>query len=151
MVLLAGCYSLQPAGATVVQPGNMIAMDINDAGRVALGGAMGPEIAQIEGRVVQNEGGVFTIAVTDVHLLRGGDQVWRGENVKVRSEWVNTIYERRLAKVQSVMLAAAGVAAAGLLVSRGLNGLGDPSHPEPSPADTGHTTRRPNGRTVKQP
>jgi hypothetical protein len=32
--------------------GEKVAFDVNDAGRVALGGSLGPEIAQIEGRVV---------------------------------------------------------------------------------------------------
>jgi len=51
--LLAGCYTLQPAGGVVPSVGTQVAFDVNDVGRLALGGSMGPEIGQIEGRVVQ--------------------------------------------------------------------------------------------------
>src|SRR6185503_9838794 len=46
--LSAGCYSLEPAAGITPKPGMEFAWDINDVGRVALGGAMGPEISQVE-------------------------------------------------------------------------------------------------------
>jgi hypothetical protein len=141
LTLLAGCYELQPAGSTVPQPGQAIALDINDAGRVALGGSMGPEIGQVEGRLVQNAGNEYLMAVTDVHFLRGGDQVWRGENVRIPSGYVTTVYARRLSKAKTVALAVVGVGAVALLASRGLGGLGDVNRPEPPPGDTSHTQR----------
>jgi hypothetical protein len=142
LTLLAGCYELQPAGGTVPQPGQAIALDINDAGRVALGGSMGPEIGQVEGRLVQNSGNEYLMAVTDVHFMRGGDQPWRGENVHIRSDYVSTVYARRLSKTKTAVMAAAGVGVVALLATRGLGGLGDASHPEPTPGDTAHTQRR---------
>ena len=60
-VPLVGCYTLQPTGGPVPQPGTVIGLDINDAGRVALGGSMGPEIGQVEGRLVQRDNSEFVV------------------------------------------------------------------------------------------
>src|SRR6516165_8934241 len=100
-VFLVGCYTLQPTGGTVPQPGTLMAFDINDAGRVALGGSMGPEISQIEGRLAGREGADYLVSVTDVHLLRGGDQVWHGETVTLKAEYVSSLYERRFSAARS--------------------------------------------------
>ena len=48
-LLLAGCYTLQPARGVTPEIGARVAFDVNDAGRVVLGGSMGPEIDQVEG------------------------------------------------------------------------------------------------------
>ena len=143
LVWSAGCYELRPAGTTAPQPGETIGLDISDAGRVALGGSMGPEIGQVEGRLVERTPTDYVVAVTDVHMLRGGEQTWTGENIHIPAGYVTTVYERRLSKAKSVALAAVGVGAVAVLVSRGLNGLGDASRPEPSPGDTAHTVLRP--------
>ena len=136
------CYTLQMAQGTDIPNGTQIALDINDAGRVALGGLIGPEIAQIEGRLQAKENSEYVIAVSVVKLLRGGEQIWKGEQVRIRTEFVSRTYERRLSRARSV---AAGTAGAGLLlfiVSRAIVGsvLGDEGI---LPSDTVKTQRRP--------
>lgn len=142
-LLLVGCYTLQPTGGPVPQPGTIIGLDLNDAGRAALGGSMGPEIGQVEGRLIQKDSGEFVVAVTDVHLLRGGDQVWRGEEVHIKSGYVSSVYERKFSVSRSAVLAAAGVGAAALIATRGLTGLGSTDQGGKTPGDTAHTQRRP--------
>src|SRR6187401_2195337 len=66
--LLAGCYTLQPSRGATPQPGKIIGLDINDAGRVALSGSMGPEIGQIEGRLVSRDSAEYVVGVTTLHL-----------------------------------------------------------------------------------
>lgn len=143
MVVVAGCYELQPA-TTGVEPtlGSEIALDVSDAGRVALGGSMGPEIAQIEGRLVQRDSSEYLVAVSAVHLLRGGAQVWSGERVHMKSDYVTKIYEKRFSRGRSVALGSVGLAGVVLLVTRSILGGGttDPGVP---PSDTGHAQRRP--------
>ena len=89
--LLVGCYTLQPTGGPVPKVGTIIGLELNDAGRAALGGSMGPEIGQVEGRLVEKDSGEFVIAVSALHLLRGGEQVWHGETVHIKSEYVSSI------------------------------------------------------------
>ncbi len=139
---MAGCYTLRPAVAGVLpEVGTVVALDVNDAGRLALGGAMGPEIAQIEGRLIETKNGEHVVAVSAVRLLRGAVQVWSGEKVRIRSEYLTSVYERRLSRGRTIALSAAtigGVTA--FLVSRNLIGSGSSGDPV-IPGDTGASAR----------
>lgn len=140
--LLVGCYTLQPTGGPVPKVGTIIGLELNDAGRAALGGSMGPEIGQVEGRLVEKDSGEFVIAVSALHLLRGGEQVWHGETVHIKSEYVSSIYERRFSAGRSAALAAAGVGAVAIIATRSLIGLGSTDQGRP-PGDTATAQRRP--------
>jgi hypothetical protein len=143
-VLVVGCYSLQPTMTPAPQlVGKVVGLDINDAGRAALGGSMGPSIKQVEGRLVQRDSGEFIVAVDALHLFEGGEQVWHGETVHIKSEYVSSLSERRFSPGRSAVLAAAGVGAIAFLASRSLLGLGTGDDPKVSPGDTMHTQRRP--------
>jgi hypothetical protein len=119
-VVLAGCYTLQPVGTVVPAVGTRVALDVNDAGRVALGGSMGPEIDQIEGLLLQRDSAEYLIAVSSVQLLRGGEQRWNGESVHVKNEFVTSIQQRTFSPGRTIALSAVGVAAVGWLLRRSL-------------------------------
>jgi hypothetical protein len=141
VVLMAGCYTLQPAKGIVPEVGTQVALDVNDSGRVALGGAMGPEIAQVEGRLLSKDDGGYLLGVSAIRLVRGGEQVWRGEQVRIKPEHVSSVYVRRFSTPRSVALGtslAGGFAA--FLVTRALRGAGNGGDPGVQP-DTGNTQR----------
>ncbi|MFI5228184.1 MAG: hypothetical protein ACHQWU_03890 [Gemmatimonadales bacterium] len=144
VMTLGGCYTLQPTGGPVPEVGSRIAFDVNDAGRAALGGAMGPEIDQIEGLLVERDTADYLVAVSAVHLLRGGDQIWSGEQVHIKSAYVSRTYERRFSAGRTVVLSAIGVAAVAAFVSQTLIGSGADSPSKPSDS-TGATVRLPVG------
>ena len=123
------------------QPGVGIGLDISDAGRVALGGSMGPEIEQIEGRLIQFDNNEYVVGVTSLHLLRGGEQVWHGEQVHVKKEYVTSVYERRFSTARSAALAAAGIGAVAYIATRAIAGSGSIDQPI-TPPESGHTSRR---------
>jgi hypothetical protein len=129
------------SGVTPV-PGQMMAMDITDAGRVALGGSIGPEIAQIEGRVVSNSGDQYELAVASVRLLRGGEQVWSGERIQLRKEFVSRVYEKKLSKGRTAIASAGGLAIVAFIATKKIAGagLGDEGK---LPVDTADSQRRP--------
>lgn len=139
---LAGCYTLEPARTSAPQPGSVIAVDITDAGRVALGGMIGPEIAQVEGRLIGADPSEYVIGVTDVRFLRGGDQVWHGETVHIKSEYVSARYDRRFSAVRSAALGAVAVGAVALIATKSLHGFGQGESGK-TPSDTGMTQRIP--------
>ena len=141
-VFLSGCYTLQPAGGIAPEIGDELAFDINDVGRVALGGSMGPEIAQVEGRLISRENSEYLVAVSSIHTLRGGDQVWKGEQVRIKSEYVGSAYQRHFSKERTFALGAVGAAAFGYLVTRSLLGSGND-------ADGGVTP--PGGSSIRVP
>jgi hypothetical protein len=121
---LVGCYTLQPTRGARPNVGENVAFDVNDAGRVALGGSLGPEISQIEGRVLGSENGEYVLAVSNIKLLRGGEQVWTGEHVRIKSDYVGTTYERKLSRPRTIAVGVAGAGLVAFFVTRSIKGSG---------------------------
>jgi len=119
-----------------------VAFDVNDAGRVALGGSMGPSILQIEGRLLDRDSAKYVVAVSDVHFLQGGQETWTGEKVSISSQYVSSIYERRFSATRTVVVGAIAVGAIAAIVGRSIIGSGE-GEPSKMPPDTGLTVRRP--------
>ena len=137
-VLLTGCYTLQPVGSVTPDVGTKLALDVNDAGRVALGGLIGPEIGQIEGRLLSQENGDMMLAVSQVRFLRGGVQTWTGERLSIKRDFVGSTYERRFHKGRTILLTSvlvAGVVA--IAASQDLLGFGNENSSNPRPIDPG--------------
>jgi hypothetical protein len=140
-VCVAGCYTLQPARGGLPPVGSRVAFDVTDSGRVALGGAMGPEIAQVEGRLVSKEDTAYVLAVSAIRLLRGGEQVWAGEQVRLRRSHVGSAYVRRFATGRSIAVGTTVVGGfAAFLITRALRGEGNEGDGR-IPPDTGQTHR----------
>lgn len=140
---LVGCYTLQPTGAGAPRPGEKIAFDVNDVGRAALGGSMGPEIGQIEGRLMQRDTTQYVVAVSAVRFLRGGEQPWSGETVRIKPEYVTTTYSRHFAQGRTLALGALAVGAVAFIVTRSLTGSGDEVKPTPNDTVTARISPRP--------
>ena len=118
--------------------GTRVAFDVNDAGRLALGGAMGPEIDQVEGKLLERTADEYMLSVTSVRYLRGGGhQTWTGESVRIKADHVATVYTRQFSKPRTIALAAAGGGALAFIVTQTLTGHGQdaPSVP-PDSAET---------------
>ena len=135
-VLMAGCYTLQPTMGVSPEIGNEMAFDITDVGRVGLGASMGPEIAQIEGRLVSRENAEYLVAVNNVKYLRGGEQPWKGEQVRLKSEYVGSTYQRHFSKGRTIALSAAGLGGAAFLLTRSLIGSARDDPPTTPPDGT---------------
>jgi hypothetical protein len=140
---LAGCYTLQPARGVPPAVGEQIAFDVNDTGRAALGGSMGPEIGQIEGRLLQKDTAQYLVAVSAVHLLRGGSQTWSGEPVRIKPDYVETTYTRHFARGRTIALSALGVGAVAFIVTRSIIGSGDAEQKTPNDTATARISPRP--------
>ncbi|HEX7937668.1 MAG TPA: hypothetical protein VF483_01680 [Gemmatimonadaceae bacterium] len=121
---------MQPATGAGPEPGTLMAFEVNDVGRLALGGQMGPEIAHIEGRLLSNEKDEYQVAVRSVKLIRGGDQIWSGERVSIKKEYVSETYERRFSKSRTIALAAVFVVSVYAIVrAENLFGIGKEGDP----------------------
>jgi hypothetical protein len=134
-ILLAACYSMQPVVGAEPRVGTQIAFDVNDAGRVALGGTMGPEVAQVEGQLVEKQDGVYIVSVSNVRTLRGTDQPWSGERVKLRSDYLGPAYEKKFSKTRSIGAVVGSVGGiTAFFLSRNLLGIG--TEPDSTKPDT---------------
>jgi hypothetical protein len=140
-ILSAGCYSLQPVAGPAPQSGTRVALDITDAGRVALGGSMGPEIVQVSGTLLSGDTSEYVLSVSDVKYLRGDMQAWKGETVRIRPSYVSRMYLREFSRTRTAVVAAVGVA----LVVGAVSGKLGPIHlsPDPDPGDGGEALKRP--------
>ena len=105
---------------------------------------MGPEIKQIEGRLVQKDSAEYAVAVSVVHLLRGGEQVWTGERIRIRSEYVTAIYERKFSRGRTAIVTAATLGLVAFVVNQSLAGslFGDNAKVPPDSAQTIRYHRR---------
>ena len=138
LALLMGCYTLKPISGAEPKPGEKLAFDVNDAGRVALGGSMGPEISQVEGLLVEKDAEGYLLSVSSVRLLRGGEQVWSGERVRINNQFVGTTYTRKFSMGRSIGLGVVGIGGFGaILASTSLLGIG--SDDKPGGTDTLNT------------
>jgi len=117
---LAGCYTLQPVGTVVPQQGTRVAFGVNDMGRAALGGSMGPEIDQVEGNLLEADADAYLLSVTSVRLLRGGEQQWAGEAIRIKREFVSNTYVRKFSAGRTVAASAVGVIAIAAIVKGSL-------------------------------
>jgi hypothetical protein len=132
VVLLTGCYALQPARGPEPKNGDQVAFEITDAGRVFLGGAMGPEIDLVEGRLLDSENGEYVLGVTSVKTLRGGVQVWSGERVRIEKQHVSRMYEKRFSRGRTMALGVVMAGGMAILFGKSLGVFGGERQPDPN-------------------
>jgi hypothetical protein len=135
------CYAWVPAGADgdgvgTLAPGSRVALELNDAGRVALASTLAPSITRVEGTLVDASGDPLTLSLTGYAQIRGGFTQLTGDTVRVRREHVASLRRRELSRRRTWLAVGAGVVAvAAFVASRGLSGRGVP--PEDRGGDGG--------------
>lgn len=142
LAFASGCYTLVPVATATPPLGATVGLHITDAGRVALGGTMGPEIEMVEGRLVRADSQQYVVAVRAVHLLRGGVQTWSGERVTVRADQVARVEERKFSRGRTAAIIAAGVGMVAAIATQSLIGGAAPE-PGKGPPDSSSTVRIP--------
>jgi hypothetical protein len=139
---LTGCYTMQPVTEQPFPLGITVELVINDAGRAALRPMMGPEVAKVRGRLVQKDSVGYTLAVTQLGLMRDGTQVWSGERVSIKSEYVNSVTERRFSRARTAVVTAAVLGVIAIVFTQSIKGslFGDDGK---VPSDTAVAVRYP--------
>lgn len=136
---VGGCYTLHPTYGVIPAVGEQVAFDVNDVGRVALGGTVGPEIAQVEGLLLERTDEEYRLAVSVIRLLRGGEQIWRGESVTLKPEYLGAAYVKRHSPGRSIALGVVTIGGfTALMLSTNLLGGGNEENPT-DPGDTVNT------------
>lgn len=138
-----GCYVMQPVAGQPLPLGSNVSVAINDAGRAALGGTIGPEIDAIEGRLIQKDSAEYVLSVTLVRLLRGGEQVWSGERIRVKSEFVTAVAEKRFSTGRTALVSAAAVGVVVALFSQAIIGAVQGEEGHKTPPDSGVSIKYP--------
>lgn len=135
---LAGCFSMQPVHNATPEPGAAVALDVNDAGRVALEPTMGREIDQIHGNLVRQDTAGYVLAVTSVDFLHGGSQTWTGEVIPIKTAYVSGYYAQTFSPQRTAIAAAGIVVAAAVMAKQGFSTGSTPTTDgtTPPPPDT---------------
>jgi len=142
LLVSTGCYTMQPVSEQPFPVGITVELVINDAGRAALRPMMGPEVAKVQGRLVQQDSVGYTLAVTPLGLMRDGTQVWSGERVSIKSEYVNSVTERRFSRARTAVVTAAVLGVVAVVFTQSIKGsvFGDDGK---VPSDTAVAVRYP--------
>lgn len=142
LLVSLGCYTMHPVAGQPLPLGAIVALSINDAGRVALGGQMGPEISEVEGRLMEKDSAHYVLSVQQIRLIRGGEQVWSGERIEIKSQYVALVQERKFSRGKTALLSTATVGILALAFRQGLLGSFSPEKAK-LPPDTGVSIRYP--------
>lgn len=138
-MLTAGCYVNQPLVGSRPEPapGAHLVLELTDEGRVAMGPQLGPEVATVEGALVQRSDSQYVLGVADVVNLWGVATRWEGERVAFRTGLVRRMFARRISPGRTA-LAVAGATAGfvAFVVTRSLIGGGNTSDPNKPPGST---------------
>lgn len=142
-LLVTGCYSTEPVVGTPIPAGTQVELQLTDAGRVAMNDVLGPSVDVIEGRLVSRDSVAWTLSVSALQFLRGGQQVWSGERLRIRSEHVALASERRFSRSRTAIVSAAVTGIIIAVVKGGLSAGDSHGSDGPSPSDSVATTRIP--------
>jgi hypothetical protein len=151
LVLGGACYNYAPLDTSIQQPpaGEMVALDISDRGRVALGERFGPGLARIEGRVRSVSASTWELDVFKVGYLRDEMQRWGGERVSLPSDAVASVQTQSFSRRRTTVAALIAVGTVAVFIAtRALFGAGagrtdpDPG-PDPDQSIRGSTYRAP--------
>lgn len=137
--MLSGCYSFVPLStAASPEPGQQIQIELNDAGRVGMVNALGPEVAKVEGALESASDSQVVIKVAQVWGEYGGASRWEGEQVAFKQEYIRTVRERRFSTTRTAILAASvGAGVVAFIATRNLLGIGIDPGPTSGSGGTG--------------
>ena len=127
----SGCYTTVPVASTPT-PGQVLVMDLNDSGRLALGPRIGPSASKVEGVLDSRTDSAYVVKVNSVVYLNGSNQRWTNEPLTIQRDLVSELRERKLSPTRTALFTAGTLGAAvAFYASRGLLGLGSPGTDRP--------------------
>lgn len=127
----SGCYINTPIVA-VPAPGQTLDLELNDRGRVGLGGNIGPAATSVEGMLQSQTDSAYMIRVASVGYVNGQSNKWNGEPLTIQKDFVKDVSQRTFSRGRSLL--ATGILTAVVLafaVSRNLLGAGNADRDPP--------------------
>lgn len=120
------CYAYTPV-QTPPAPGAQVALEVTDAGRVALNDKIGPGVVRLEGTLAGVENEDLLVDAQAVRQVHGYISDLGGVRVRLPKQYVTRMDERRFSRSKT-LLVAGGIAAAvvAFFVTKGFGGRGTP-------------------------
>jgi len=120
---LSACYRYTPILATPADVGTDVRVGLTDAGSLALGPMIGPQVETMDGRLVTIADTSLVLSVQQTENRAGLETSWRGERVTVPRSAVARIERRQLSQGRSWAVGALAVAAVAA-IGRAVNLVG---------------------------
>jgi hypothetical protein len=118
------CYVYTPVASPPAQ-GSQLLLDLNDQGRVGLGGQIGAAGKAVEGLLQPSPDSIFNLKVVAVSYLNGQRNQWTGEALSVSRGFVRDVRARQFSKSRTALtVGSIAAAVVGFIVTRGLIGSG---------------------------
>jgi hypothetical protein len=115
-LMLCGCYVNVPLSTLSPDPGTRVHVELTDQGSIDLAKYLGPNVAAVDGRLVQGTDSALSVSVSDVSMRSGDEQYWKGESVTLPRYTVATVRQKKLSVWRSGLIGGlflAGVVAIG--------------------------------------
>jgi hypothetical protein len=128
-----GCYSYVPLARPDPEPGIRVAAALTDSGTDALGRYLGPDVAQVDGRVLRLTPDTLVLSAQSVTSREGIDHFWKGEQVTLPRGLIATMVQRRFAAGRTAVFTTGAVVGIALVLKAfGILSSGS-SNPMPPP------------------
>ena len=129
---LSGCYTYGTVETVKPELGKPMRVALTLTGGDSLARWLGPNVATIDGRFVQEMPTAYEIGVSSVVMHSGMEQYWKGETVTVPKGLIASIQERKFSWAKTGLLAGVAIVTVVALQQSGTIGGGQ-SHPPPPP------------------
>lgn len=106
LVSLAACYSYRPVTAPGPAPGARVSAGLSQEATLSLAPVLGPDVAEVSGRVVDASPDTLRVSLISVTSLRGIPTSWRGELVPLPRARLSSLGERHIAAGGTALLGA---------------------------------------------
>jgi hypothetical protein len=110
LVAGAGCYEYNTTAVARVQPGQMVHVVLSPSGSAALASTIGPNATTLDGRILRDDSGRLTLAVTQIERSVGPEEFMRDESITVPTQSAESVTVRRLDRPRTFLTISAFVA-----------------------------------------
>lgn len=111
LMLTSGCYTYQLKSPSELSPGQNVAVQVNNVGRVALTADLGDDVAKFNGKVVTVGDSTLGVSVTHIDYLNGSYTAFPGGTVTVSRNAITSLSTKTFSQSKTT------VAAIGILAS----------------------------------
>lgn len=114
--LMAGCYVYSPVRTDSPPTGLPVRLTLTDAGTANLAAELGPSVEAVGGRLVNDSGEAYVLALSESRKRNGMEIDWRGEQVSISKSLVASIQQRQFSRSRTAFVTAGLVG--GILLAR---------------------------------
>jgi hypothetical protein len=107
LLLLSACYHYVPLAQPEVVTATLVSAELSQLGASEMAAAIGLDIREVRGRVLDADGESITLAMASVTDGRGINTEWKGEPVRFPRRFLAEITQRRFSLGRTILFSGA--------------------------------------------